>query len=328
MSIIVSAIQPTGNIHLGNYLGSIKNWIDLDKQGQCFFSIADLHSITVNLDNTDFLQENSYNSLATYLACGLDEKKSVLFKQSDIPYHSELFWLLSCFCQIGKLNRMIQFKDKAGRDKEKASLGLYAYPILMASDILLYNADIVPIGEDQLQHIELANQIVASFNHKYKQYFFKKIEPQLNNSSKRIMSLRNGNNKMSKSDNSDMSRINLSDNNDLIIKKIQKAKTDDQQGFDNLENRPEIKNLVNLYFSFAKNMSVVDIQERYNDLGNQKFKKDLADIIINEIEPISNKIKDLMKNKDFLDKIFLNGKEKAEKIALGNINKIKTIMGF
>jgi tryptophanyl-tRNA synthetase len=328
MKKIISGIQPTGTIHIGNFLGSINNWKNFQDSYECFFPIVDLHALTAEIPNPKDLKQNIYTAAAVYIASGIDPEKSIIFKQSDVSYHCELFWLLSCFTQIGKLNRMTQFKDKSGNNKEKAGLGLYSYPVLMAADILLYNTDIVPVGHDQLQHLELTNSIAASFNSKYGIEYFKKIEPYILESTKRIMSLRDGTKKMSKSEPSDMSRINITDDAELINKKIMKAKTDSIEGFKiDIENRPETKNLLNLFSCFS-DRKIEDIQNEYDSLGNKKFKEDLSKLIISKIEPISSRVTELLNDTSYLDSVLASGAEKANKIAFSNIQKIKQIMGF
>ena len=327
MKRVISAVQPTGNITIGNYLGAINNWKVFQDKYECFFSVVDLHSLTAGVTDPNILRENTYKALAVYIASGIDPEKSVLFKQSSVSSHSELFWILSCFTQMGKLNRMTQFKDKAGKNKEKASLALYAYPVLMAADILLYDADIIPVGEDQLQHLELANDIVRSFNSRYSIEHFKRIEPYLLKSTKRVMSLRDGSKKMSKSDPSDMSRINLTDDKALIQKKIMKAKTDDVLGFGDLENRLEMRNLVAIFASFS-DKSEEEIAGYYDSLGNKQFKTDLSELLIDKISPIANEVTRLLADKGFLDNVFANGAEKAKIVAEKNMQRVRSLIGI
>ncbi len=327
MEILLSAIQPTGNIHIGNYLGSITNWIKLQNKYKSIFSIVDLHALT-NSKLEENLHNNSLKTLATYLASGIDANKSLIFRQSDVKAHCELFWILNCITQIGKLNRMTQFKEKTGKNKEKANLGLYNYPILMAADIMLYKASKVPVGDDQKQHIELANEIIQTFNHKYDNNYFKKIEVIINENNKRIMSLRDANNKMSKSDPSEYSRINIFDDNDQIKSKIMKAKTDNTANLsDNLDNRPEIMNLIKIFSAFTDKNSQIIINQ-YNDLGHKKLKTDLTEIIINKLEPIRNEALKLLDNKIDLENILIKNSKKASEIADKNIKEIKKIIGI
>lgn len=328
MKIVVSGVQPTGNLHIGNYLGSIARWKSFQDEYNCIFPIADLHAITTKLPERNEFKNNIYKTLAVYLASGLDPKKTIIFQQSAIPNHTELFWILSSVVQIGKLNRMTQFKDKSGKNKEKSSLGLYSYPVLMAADIILYNANIVPIGEDQLQHIELTNDIVNSFNYKYDDNIFKTVEPILMRNTRRIMSLRDGTVKMSKSDISDMSRINLTDSEEIIRKKIMKAKTDQLDDITtNLDSRPEINNLLNIFAALSgKNND--DIQKQFNNTGFKQFKESLADLIIATISPLSKNIKEYYEDKSYLDNILSEGAARASEIADKQTKKVKHIIGM
>ena len=255
---IFSGVQPTGNLHLGNYLGAIKNFVDLnnDIRNECIFCVVDLHAITVSQNPKD-LKSNIHETVATFVASGIDPKKSIIFKQSQVSAHSEAAWILSCVARMGWLNRMTQFKEKAGKDKEKASIGLYSYPVLMAADILLYDSTHVPVGDDQKQHLELCRDIAQKFNNDYKiENFFIVPEPLIKKEFSRIMSLKDGLKKMSKSEVSDLSRINLTDDKDLIISKIKKAKTDTlplPSKIEELEKRPEAKNLIGIYSSLMNN---------------------------------------------------------------------------
>lgn len=327
--MIFSGIQPTGNLHLGNYLGAIKNWLELQNKCKCIFCIVDLHAITV-AENRESIRENSLEVAAAYIASGINPKESIIFCQSQVFAHSELSWILSCYTPIGWLNRMTQFKDKAGKNKEKAPLGLYSYPVLMAADILLYKASHVPVGEDQKQHLELSRDIAQAFNRFHSQNFFPIPEPLIVGKAKRVMSLKNGVSKMSKSDPSDQSRINLSDTKDTITKKIQKSKTD---SFpfpccdDDLKNRPEVTNLINIYCSFS-NQNFRDVFLKYGSKNFSEFKKDLSELINSEIADVSYKMNDLLKNKDYLESLLRNGSELANQIAIKNIKDVKKIMGF
>ncbi|CAK8163302.1 Tryptophan--tRNA ligase [Candidatus Xenohaliotis californiensis] len=327
MDIVFSGIQPTGSLHIGNYLGAIKNWIELQSKYHCIFCVVDLHAITMPY-NSDELTKNVYNTLASYLACDIDVSKNIVFRQSDVPEHAELCWLLSCIVQHGKLNSMIQFKEKLAKNKEKTSIGLYTYPVLMASDILLYKADWVPVGNDQSQHVELTREIAGTFNHRYNTQFFPEPKVLFNANAARIMSLKNASNKMSKSDFSEHSRINLSDNADIIRKKIAKATTDSTGSiiYDQ-RNRAEVANLINVYTCFS-DCSIDDVVNRYSGYGYAKFKSDLADIIVDAISPISIKLKELLADYSYLSKILHNNAEKAKSIAAANIKEIKYIMGI
>ena len=329
---IFSGVQPTGNLHLGNYLGAIKNFTKLqnDIENSCIFCVVDLHSITVHQD-PKLLKKNVRETVATFIACGIDPSKSIIFNQSSVPAHSEGAWILGCTSRMGWLNRMTQFKEKAGKDKEKASIGLYVYPVLMAADILLYDTTHVPVGNDQKQHLELCRDIAQKFNNDFSKKDFLKIpEPLIQENFSRIMSLKNGLNKMSKSDPSDASRINLTDNKDQIINKIKKAKTDNLSmptSKDELRNRPEINNLVEIYSSFTDENLVKSL----NNLNGKSFsdlKNLISEILVEQIEPIGKKINELLKNRDYLDKILLEGSIKANNIADKKVKELKEIIGL
>ena len=329
---IFSGVQPTGNLHLGNYLGAIKNFVDLnnDTQNECIFCVVDLHAITVSQNPKD-LKSNIHETVATFVASGIDPKKSIIFKQSQVSAHSEAAWILSCIARMGWLNRMTQFKEKAGKDKEKASIGLYSYPVLMAADILLYDSTHVPVGDDQKQHLELCRDIAQKFNNDYKiDNFFIVPEPLIKKEFSRIMSLKDGLKKMSKSEVSDLSRINLTDDKDQIINKIKKAKTDTlplPSTIEELEKRPEAKNLIGIYSSLMNNTLQKSI-DQFAGKNFSEFKEKLSDIVVNEINPISLKIKELLDDKVFLEKILKDGYEKANEIASKKIKKIHEIVGF
>ncbi len=329
---IFSGVQPTGNLHLGNYLGAIKNFVDLnnDTQNECIFCVVDLHAITVSQNPKD-LKSNIHETVATFVASGIDPKKSIIFNQSQVSAHSEAAWILSCVARMGWLNRMTQFKEKAGKDKEKASIGLYSYPVLMAADILLYDSTHVPVGDDQKQHLELCRDIAQKFNNDYKiENFFIVPEPLIKKEFSRIMSLKDGLKKMSKSEVSDLSRINLTDDKDLIINKIKKAKTDTlpiPSTIEELEKRPEAKNLIGIYSSLMNNSLQKSIDE-FSGKNFSEFKEKLSEIIVNEINPISLRIKELLSDKVFLEKILKDGYEKADEIASKKIKKIHEIVGF
>ena len=329
---IFSGVQPTGNLHLGNYLGAIKNFVSLnnDDQNECIFCVVDLHAITVRQDSA-ILRENIRETVATFIASGIDPKKSIIFNQSQVSAHSEAAWILSCIARMGWLNRMTQFKEKAGKDKEKASVGLYSYPILMAADILLYDSTHVPVGNDQKQHLELCRDIAQKFNNDYKvDTFFKVPEPLIQKEFSRIMSLKDGLKKMSKSDFSDLSRINLTDEKDQILNKIKKAKTDSlpiPSTVKELNNRPEARNLIGIYSSLANSTLENSIQD-FTGKNFSEFKDKLSQILIDKIGPISNEIKRLLKDKSYLDKILDDGCKKADSIASIKIEKIRDIVGF
>jgi len=329
---IFSGVQPTGNLHLGNYLGAIKNFVDLNNnsQNECIFCVVDLHAITVSQNPKD-LKSNTHETVATFVASGIDPKKSIIFNQSQVSAHSEAAWILSCVARMGWLNRMTQFKEKAGKDKEKASIGLYSYPVLMAADILLYDSTHVPVGDDQKQHLELCRDIAQKFNNDYKiENFFTVPEPLIKKEFSRIMSLKDGLKKMSKSEVSDLSRINLTDDKDQIINKIKKAKTDTlplPSTFEELEKRPEAKNLIGIYSSLTNNSLQKSI-DKFAGKNFSEFKEELSDIIVYEINPISLRIKDLLNDVVFLEKILKDGSEKANEIASKKIKKVHEIVGF
>ena len=329
---IFSGVQPTGNLHLGNYLGAIKNFVDLnnDKENKCIFCVVDMHAITVKQNPKD-LRNNIRETVATFVASGIDPQKSIIFNQSAVSAHSEMAWILSCVARMGWLNRMTQFKEKAGKDKEKASIGLYSYPVLMAADILLYDSSHVPVGEDQKQHLELCRDIAQKFNKDFEAEDFLKVpEPLIKKEFSRIMSLKDGNKKMSKSDLSDSSRINLTDDKDTIVNKIKKAKTDPlplPSSIEELNKRPEAKNLLDIYSSLTDTSLEKTIQV-FEGKNFSEFKKKLSQVLIEKIDPISNEIKKMTMYKDFLDNILLEGHKKANYIASDKIKKIHEIIGF
>jgi len=329
---IFSGVQPTGNLHLGNYLGAIKNFVDLSNNddNKCIFCVVDLHAITVKQDPKE-LKNNIRETVATFIASGIDPKKSIIFNQSGVAAHSEGAWILSCVARMGWLNRMTQFKEKAGKDKEKASIGLYSYPVLMAADILLYDATHVPVGDDQKQHLELCRDIAQKFNNDFKvENFLQVPEPLIQKEFSRIMSLKDGSKKMSKSELSDLSRINLTDNKDQIINKIKKAKTDPlpmPEHIKELDERLEAKNLLGIYSSLT-NSKLENSVKNFAGKNFSEFKEQLAEELVNKIEPISNEIKKLLGDKGYLDKILLDGVEKANLIASKKIERIKEIVGF
>ena len=329
---IFSGVQPTGNLHLGNYLGAIKNFVQLqnDKKNECIYCVVDLHSITAKQD-PKILKQNIRETTAAFIASGLDPEKSIIFNQSSVSAHAEGAWILGCVSRMGWLSRMTQFKEKAGKDKEKASVGLYVYPVLMAADILLYDATHVPVGEDQKQHLELCRDIAQKFNNDFNSPNFLKVpEPLIQKDFARIMSLKDGLKKMSKSDPSDFSRINLTDEKDLIINKIKKAKTDAlpmPSKKNNLEKRPEVLNLLGIYSSLS-NQNLDKVKSIFEGKNFSLFKDNLSELLIEKIEPIGKKIKDLLKDEKYLDKILNKGAEKADSLALKKITKMKTLVGF
>jgi tryptophanyl-tRNA synthetase len=329
---IFSGVQPTGNLHLGNYLGAIKNFVELqnEKENQCTFCVVDLHAITTKQDPKE-LKKNIRETAATFIACGIDPTQSIIFNQSMVPAHSEAAWILSCVSKIGWLNRMTQFKEKAGKDKEKVSIGLYSYPVLMAADILLYDATHVPVGNDQKQHLELCRDIAQKFNNDFNKIDFLKVpEPLIQKQFSRIMSLKDGIKKMSKSDPSDLSRINLTDNKEEILNKIKKAKTDAlplPEEIKGLSERPEAENLLGIYSSLNSQNLENSISE-FNGKKFSEFKEKLSEILIEKIEPISKEIKRLLEDKNYLDLILLEGSDKADKIASKKIKEMKDLVGF
>ena len=329
-NIVLSGVQPTGNLHLGNYLGAIKNFVSMQKDYECLFCVVDLHAITVFQDPKE-LKNNTYEIVASYLASGINHDESIIFNQSQVSYHAELAWVLSCVCRIGWLNRMTQFKEKAGKDKEKASAGLYTYPILMASDILLYKATHVPVGNDQKQHLELTRDIAQKFNNDFNvDNFFPLPEPFIDRDISRIMSLRDGMSKMSKSDISDYSRINLQDDKDLIIKKIKKSKTADTlmpSSLNEVNKFPEINNLLNI-FTGVTEKNKIELINFYKGLTFSGFKSDLADAIVDKISPIGNEIRRLMDDKKYLDNVLSMGNEKAKLKASKTMSEVYDIIGF
>ena len=329
---IFSGVQPTGNLHLGNYLGAIKNFVELNNEADndCIFCVVDLHAITVNQDPKE-LKNNVRETVATFIASGIDPKKSIIFNQSKISAHSEAAWILSCTARMGWLNRMTQFKEKAGKDKEKASIGLYSYPVLMAADILLYDTTHVPVGDDQKQHLELCRDIAQRFNNDFKiKDFFKLPEPLIQKEFSRIMSLKDGLKKMSKSEVSDLSRINLTDDKDQIINKIKKAKTDPlplPSTIEELDERPEAKNLIGIFSSLTDSSLEKSVKE-FSGQDFSKFKEILSQVLIDKINPISIEIRRLLNDKNYLDQILFEGSEKANVIASKKIEKIHEILGF
>ena len=329
---IFSGVQPTGNLHLGNYLGAIKNFVELnnDDKNDCVFCVVDLHAITVKQDSKE-LRDNIRETVATFIACGINPEKSIIFKQSTVPAHSEAAWLLSCVARMGWLNRMTQFKEKAGKNRENASLGLYCYPTLMAADILAYHATHVPVGEDQKQHLELTRDIAAKFNNDFNAPdFFPVPEPIIEGTATRVMSLRDGTKKMSKSETSDMSRINLTDDNDSIRKKIQKAKTDPFEipsEKEELVDRPEAENLLGIYATLA-DQSIEQTLEQFSGSDFKKLKEELSNLLISELEPINKEIKKLLDQEAYIVEILREGSERADQISRPILDEVRQLVGF
>ena len=329
--LVFSGVQPTGNLHLGNYLGAVKRFVELqDANAMCIYCLVDLHAIT-NWQDPKELRQNTIEVTAAFLACGLRQENSIIFNQSQVTTHTELAWIFNCVARIGWLNRMTQFKEKAGKNRENASLGLYCYPTLMAADILAYHATHVPVGEDQKQHLELTRDIATKFNNDFNTPdFFPIPEPIIEGTATRIMSLRDGTKKMSKSEASDMSRINLTDDSDSIRKKIQKAKTDPFElpsAKEELVNRPEAENLLGIYATLA-NQSIEKTLEQFSGSDFKKLKDALSDILISELEPINKEIKKLLDEEAYIIKILRKGSERADNISRPILEKTREIVGF
>jgi len=326
---IFSGMQPTNQLHLGNYLGALKNWVALQDKGENLFCVVDLHAITLPQDPAA-LTQSTREVAAAYIAAGIDPKGSAIFVQSHVPAHSALAWILGCFTPMGWLNRMTQFKEKAGKDREGAPLGLYSYPVLMAADILAYKATHVPVGEDQKQHLELARDIAGAFNRRYGVEFFPLPEPQILGEAARVMSLRDGTKKMSKSDASDMSRINMTDPPDLIAQKIRKAKTDPAElpdSIEGLEGRPEADNLLTLYAALTDSSKSAAVA-RFAGAQFSTLKAELADAAIAALGPIAERMNALKADPAALDAILKIGAEKANVIAAPYLEETKRLVGF
>jgi len=327
---VFSGVQPTGNLHLGNYLGAIKNFVDLQNKFECVYCIVDLHAIT-NRQEPEELKSNILETIASFIASGLDPKKNIIFNQASVSAHSELAWVFNCVARIGWMNRMTQFKEKAGANKENASVGLLVYPNLMAADILIYKATHVPVGADQKQHLELTRDIAKKFNNDFKcEDFFPIVEPLISNEIPRIMSLRDGKKKMSKSEESDQSRINLKDDKDLIDKKIKKATTDNlaiPSELSGLKNRNEATNLISIFAS-VNGLKVSDVLKQFGGKNFSTLKSKLSESIIERICPIGDEIKKLLKDKKYLNEILTHGSKRADLIAKDNLKKIYDIIGL
>lgn len=329
MKIAFSGMQPTGDIHLGNYLGMISPLLDLTSNKDCsvICSVVDLHAITVWQDPKE-LYNNSLNLTAFLIACGLNKGNSSVFLQSNIKEHTELAWILSCTAKIGWLNRMTQFKEKAN-NKEKASCGLYFYPILMAADILLYNAEIVPVGEDQKQHLEFARDLAIAFNSAYNTNLFKIPSPMITEGA-RVMSLKDGTKKMSKSDPSELSKILITDSNDAIAEKIKKAKTDNlpiNGTTEELKTRPEIHNLINIY-ALATKVSLEEALVKFKETSFSKLKSELTEVVINLLHPIRLSYNKVLQDKYYIKQVLKDNSNKIQKIATNNLNNIKKVIGL
>ena len=336
--LVFSGVQPTGNLHLGNYLGAIVKFVDLQRSHDCIYCVVDLHAITVWQDPVE-LKRNIREVTAAFIACGIDPKAHIVFNQSQVAEHAELAWVFNCVARLGWLNRMTQFKEKAGKDRENASVGLYAYPSLMAADILVYRATHVPVGEDQKQHLELARDIAQKFNndfsasiaaHGFGDAFFPLTEPLIQGPATRVMSLRDGTKKMSKSDPSDQSRINLTDDDDAIAQKIRRAKTDpdplphEEAG---LANRPEAANLVGIYAALA-DTTPADVLSKLGGSQFSTFKAELVDLTIAKLGPVRGELKQLLQDPTYIDSVLGEGSRRAQKIAAETMRAVKDIVGF
>ncbi|MBB5700221.1 tryptophanyl-tRNA synthetase [Ochrobactrum daejeonense] len=346
--LVFSGVQPTGNLHLGNYLGAIKRWVEIQQTEDCIYCVVDMHALTVSPDPVE-LQQSTREVTAAFLAAGIDPKKSIVFNQSRVMQHAELAWVFNCVARIGWMSRMTQFKDKAGKDRENASLGLFAYPSLMAADILLYRATAVPVGEDQKQHLELTRDIAQKFNNDYSDRiaslgigvdmkvgdeqvsgFFPLTEPMISGPAMRIMSLRDGTKKMSKSDPSDLSRINLIDDEETINKKIRKAKTDSDglpSETGGLEGRPEADNLVGIYAALASK-SREDIVAEFGGRQFSEFKASLADLAVARLSPITHEMRRLVADPAYIDGVLRDGGEQAGVIAEQTMRQVRDIVGW
>jgi tryptophanyl-tRNA synthetase len=326
---VFSGMQPTGNLHLGNYLGAMVNWVKMQDTNECVYCVVDMHAIT-QWQNPVELRKAIRDVTATYLACGVDPKRSIIFNQSQVPEHAELAWIFNCVARLGWLNRMTQFKDKAGKDKEAASVGLYVYPNLMAADILAYKATHVPVGEDQKQHLELTRDIAAKFNNDYGVEFFPQPEPYIVGTATRVMSLRDGTKKMSKSDPSDLSRINLTDTADDIAKKIRKAKTDmdalpsEPAG---LKGRPEAENLVGIFAALSGG-TVQDVLSQFGGGQFSGLKNALADLAVEKLAPIAAEAIRLQADQTYVDSVLRDGAQRARAIAGPILKDAREIVGF
>ncbi len=346
--LVFSGVQPTGNLHLGNYLGAIKRWVEVQETQECIYCVVDMHALTISPDPAELMQ-STREVTAAFLAAGIDPKRSIVFNQSRVMQHAELAWVFNCIARIGWMSRMTQFKDKAGKDRENASLGLFAYPSLMAADILLYRATAVPVGEDQKQHLELTRDIAQKFNNDYSDRiaslgvgvdmqvgdeqvsgFFPMTEPMISGPAMRIMSLRDGTKKMSKSDPSDLSRINLIDDEETITKKIRKAKTDSDDlptELDGLAGRPEADNLVGIYAALSS-QSKEDVLNEFGGRQFSEFKASLADLAVAKLSPITHEMRRLVADPAYIDSVLRDGGERAGVIAEQTMRHVRDIVGW
>ena len=329
MERIFSGVQPTGNLHLGNYLGAIRNFVRLQEDYDCVYCVVDLHAITTWQEPVE-LVSNIREVTAAFVACGIDPKKNIIFNQSQVPAHAELAWIFNCVARLGWLNRMTQFKEKAGKHRENASVGLYAYPNLMAADILVYKATHVPVGEDQKQHLELTRDIAQKFNNDFGVDLFPLVEPLILGEATRVMSLRDGSAKMSKSDASDASRINLTDDADAIAKKIRRAKTDPEplpEAFSGLERRPEAANLVGIYAALA-DQTAGEVLGEFGGKGFGEFKPALADLAVSVLGPIAAEMRGLAEDHAYVDSVLRDGAERASAIANPILKEVQEVVGL
>jgi tryptophanyl-tRNA synthetase len=325
--LVFSGIQPTSGIHLGNYLGAIRHWVRLQDEFDCIYCIVDQHALTTVHDPAA-MRANTREVAAALLACGIDPKRSILFVQSHVPAHAQLAWVFNCVTPLGWLNRMTQFKEKAGKDRENAPVGLYAYPVLQAADILAYKATHVPVGEDQKQHLELARDIAASFNRRFAEGFFPLPEPMILGEATRVMSLRDGTKKMSKSDPSDQSRINLTDDAETIATKIRRAKSDSIEGvWVDEKNRPEATNLLTIYAALADRPRA-EVEEEFRTTLFSTFKTKLAELCVEKLAPINAEMRGLLANPEHIDRVLADGAERARAIAEPILAEVYDRVGF
>jgi tryptophanyl-tRNA synthetase len=323
--VIFSGAQPSGKITIGNYLGAFSNWVKLQDEYDCYYCIVDLHAITVPQVPKD-LRRNSLELLAQYLACGLDPEKNTIFIQSHVSAHAELAWVLNCMTYMGQLNRMTQFKEKSRKSEANLNAGLFTYPVLMASDILLYQTDLVPVGEDQKQHLELARDLAERFNNRYSETF-KIPEPYIPKIGARIMSLQDPTSKMSKSDENQNANIYVIEDPDSIRRKFKRAVTDSLNRVKYTDEQPGIKNLITIYSKFTGE-TIEEIEEKYEGKGYAVFKEDVAEAVIEGLRPIREQFEDLLKNKDYLEKVYTEGAKKAERVARRTLSKVYRKVGF
>lgn len=329
MKRIFSGVQPTGNLHLGNYLGAIRNWVALQEDYDCLFCVVDLHAITV-WQEPEALRANTRETAAAMIAAGVDAERNIIFNQSQVSAHAELAWIFNCVARLGWLDRMTQFKEKAGKDKQRASVGLYAYPNLMAADILAYKGTHVPVGEDQKQHLELARDIAQKFNHDYGVDFFPVVEPLIFGAATRVMSLRDGTAKMSKSDPSEASRINMTDDADVLAKKIRKARTDPEPlpgELEGLAARPEAANLVGIYAALA-GATPAEVLAEFGGQGFGVFKPALADLAVAKLAPIQGEMRRLMAAPDHVEAVLRRGAERARALSVPVLKEVQRLVGF